>query len=400
MARVVRAVGGGPLSIGGVVQTTGTVTVRDDPGMAEDHRHRVSEGVRGVVRGGPRSGNDDDWWLVAFENGVTGWVLEEDLAHADVSFLPEQRVETTANLVIHDDHYLRADRVWVAPVGSTGYVRAGPVVANEYRWWRVAFEVGVEGWAVEEYLGSAPLVIEADEDATFEVGQAVRPTTYLNVRSDGSLAARDVGTVSPSDEGRVLAGFVASDGYTWWAVDWGDGLRGWSVERYLEEASTPDGVVPDGFDVDTELTRSVAVTGEDVDEAIRAEVPDSPMVGLGDTFVAVQDDLNVDALYQAAHAIHESAWGTSRIARDKHNLYGWGAVDADPYDGAVRFESFEHCVRYVMEKVKGLYLTPGDWRFNGPTLDGMNVYYASDDRWAEEIAAHYRTLVENVDFSR
>ncbi|MFW5938715.1 MAG: hypothetical protein ACOCSN_07215 [Halanaeroarchaeum sp.] len=51
-----------------------------------------------------------------------------------------------------------------------------------------------------------------------------------------------------------------------------------------------------------------------------------------------------------------------------------------------------------MGEVKDLYLTPGNWRYNGPTLDGMSVYYASDDEWAEKIAAHYRTLVDDVDF--
>ncbi|MFW5938716.1 MAG: glucosaminidase domain-containing protein [Halanaeroarchaeum sp.] len=84
------------------------------------------------------------------------------------------------------------------------------------------------------------------------------------------------------------------------------------------------GLDPGRFDVDTALTRAVAVTGEDIDAAIRAEVPDSPLIGLGDTFVAVQEEKNVDALYQAAHAIHESAWGKSTIAQDKNNLFGWG----------------------------------------------------------------------------
>ncbi|HKL28836.1 MAG TPA: hypothetical protein VJ898_06150 [Natrialbaceae archaeon] len=48
-------------------------------------------------------------------------------------------------------------------------------------------------------------------------------------------------------------------------------------------------------------------------------------------------------------------------------------------------------------KVKDRYLTPGNWRYNGRTLCGMNVLYATDDRWAETIADHYRTLVDTVD---
>jgi len=33
-----------------------------------------------------------------------------------------------------------------------------------------------------------------------------------------------------------------------------------------------------------------------------------------------------------------------------------------------------------MGEVADRYLEPGDFRYNGPTLEGMNVYHATDDQ--------------------
>ena len=43
----------------------------------------------------------------------------------------------------------------------------------------------------------------------------------------------------------------------------------------------------------------------------------SPLAGLGVTFKEMEANYGVNALYLMAHAIHESAWGTSRIAQLK-----------------------------------------------------------------------------------
>lgn len=48
-----------------------------------------------------------------------------------------------------------------------------------------------------------------------------------------------------------------------------------------------------------------------------------------------------------------------------------------------------------MGDIYELYLTPGNWRYEGPTLAGMNVSYATDPEWDAKIAGHYRTLAEH-----
>ncbi len=393
---------GGGLAVGDAVTTTTAANVRTAPAVGDNVVFTNPEGERGVIKDGATSADGFTWWKVVYENGVAGWTAASTLGAAAVTFLHDQRVETTADLVIHSDPALSAPDVWTAPGGSAGYVRSGPQQADGYRWWEVAFNSGERGWCVEAYLDAAPVgghgltPDESEPTPAFSEGDRVRATTALNTRKQPGVGETLVDTLSEGAPAEVVNGPVDADGYTWWGLHWTDtNVWGWSVEEYLESAEAPSGRDPLPFDVETDLTDPVAVSGADIDAAIAAERPDSPLVGLGDTFVAVQEEHSVDALYQAAHAVHESAWGTSTIAQDKGNLFGWGAEDSDPYGGAKRFDSFEDCVWYVMEQVKELYLTPGDFRYNGPNLDGMNVYYATDDEWDVKIAGHYRTLAAN-----
>ncbi|SFL51217.1 Peptidoglycan-binding (PGRP) domain of peptidoglycan hydrolases-containing protein [Halogranum rubrum] len=152
------------------------------------------------------------------------------------------------------------------------------------------------------------------------------------------------------------------------------------------------------YDVYTDLRGTANVTGSELDDAILQVRGDCPLVGLGDVWVDVGQQESMNAVYMAAHAAWESAWGTSNIAQDKKNLYGWGAYDSDPYDGAKRFSSFEACIRHVMPRVRDLYLTEGGTYYEGPHLAGMNEHYATDTNWANGIAGVMNSLADHIDF--
>ncbi|UOF90259.1 SH3 domain-containing protein [Fodinisporobacter ferrooxydans] len=120
---------------------------------------------------------------------------------------------------------------------------------------------------------------------------------------------------------------------------------------------------------------------------IASHSPNSPLIGLGQAFVDAQSKFGVNAEYLAAHAILESNYGTSVIARDKNNLFGYQAYDVDPYGSAAHFDSFTDAINYEAYFVRKQYLDAnGQWFGGSPTLDGMNVHYASDPYWAEKIA--------------
>ncbi|MFN2568378.1 MAG: glucosaminidase domain-containing protein [Candidatus Dormibacteria bacterium] len=142
------------------------------------------------------------------------------------------------------------------------------------------------------------------------------------------------------------------------------------------------------FTVDTDLTQPSGETAERLNRFLEG----TALAGLGESFMAAERDHRVSARYFLAHAIEESSFGTSQIAQRKHNLFGFGADDANPYEDAVTFPSFQACIAYVSGFISRQYLTPGGSYYRGPTLRGMNVNYASDPHWADNIARIARTL--------
>jgi len=234
-------VDGSDRAVGDVVATTTAANVRSAPAVGDNVRFTNPEGTRGVIKDGPETADGYDWWRVVYENGVAGWTADSTLGAAGVTFLHDQRVATTADLVVHTDPALDAPSVWTAPEGAAGYVRSGPRQADDYLWWEVAFNDGDTGWCVERYLDAAPVAgngltpDESEPAPTFSDGDPVRATTTLNTRERPGSDEAVVETVGEGAPAEVVNGPVDADGYTWWGLHWTDAnVWGWSVERYLD----------------------------------------------------------------------------------------------------------------------------------------------------------------------
>ncbi|HEX6540003.1 MAG TPA: glucosaminidase domain-containing protein [Candidatus Dormibacteraeota bacterium] len=142
------------------------------------------------------------------------------------------------------------------------------------------------------------------------------------------------------------------------------------------------------FTVDTDLTQPSGENAQTLDNFLQG----TAMAGLGPSFMQAEQAYHVSARYFVAHAILESDWGTSAIAQDKHNLFGFNADDANPYRDASTFASFPACIQYVGQFIAVNYLSPNGRYYHGPTLRGMNVDYATDPYWAEKIAQIANTI--------
>ena len=123
----------------------------------------------------------------------------------------------------------------------------------------------------------------------------------------------------------------------------------------------------------------------------------SKLKNIGETLIFKQNQYGTNALMILSLAIHESSWGTSRIALDKNNLFGINATDSNPYENASTYESVDACVEYYASNLvsKG-YCNPNSSNYNGSYFgdkgSGMNVKYASDPYWGEKAAATMMTL--------
>ncbi|MGH1051850.1 S-layer homology domain-containing protein [Bacillus cytotoxicus] len=138
--------------------------------------------------------------------------------------------------------------------------------------------------------------------------------------------------------------------------------------------------------VELDLTLASNITGKEIDNFIARYHPDSPLVGHGQDFIEAQNNHGVNALYLAAHAILESGYGKSEIAYRKHNLFGLRAYDWDPFGNAKYLQSYGESIAYNANYVRARYLEKTGMYYNGPTLTGMNVKYATDKEWAPKIA--------------
>jgi beta-N-acetylglucosaminidase/uncharacterized protein YraI len=132
-------------------------------------------------------------------------------------------------------------------------------------------------------------------------------------------------------------------------------------------------------------------TAKDIDNFLRKYSPDSPLIGTGQHFVNAAQENNLNAGYLLSHAVLESGWGKSRIAQDKKNLFGFRAVDSNPYNGATAFKTWEEGINFCASYIDQNYLNPNGWTYNGGNLgdksQGMNVMYASDENWGQQIGS-------------
>jgi len=136
-------------------------------------------------------------------------------------------------------------------------------------------------------------------------------------------------------------------------------------------------------------------TADELDKYIASwNKPDSVLNGTGAAFIKAQNEYGVNAALLLAIAINESGYGTSRIAKDKYNLFGIAATDSNPYGDAYKFESVEACILYEADRMisRGYLDANTDSRYFGSNIGdkkiGLNVKYGSDPHWGEKIAGH------------
>jgi len=199
----------------------------------------------------------------------------------------------------------------------------------------------------------------------------------------------------------------------YWHVRHQDNHGAWS--SWSEEtafATTVQAFIPELYTVDTNLKVKVSVSAQQLDDFIKNKgtvwcdgkpynSKDSPLVGLGQAWVDAGEKYGINSVYLMAHAIGESGWGFSSIAQSKHNIYGYGAYDTDPSGYAYTFSSYEECVDNCTGWVNSHYLTPGGTYYHeeyGPSLRGMNIDYAKDKEWADNIAKIMNQFAKHIGY--
>lgn len=124
-------------------------------------------------------------------------------------------------------------------------------------------------------------------------------------------------------------------------------------------------------------------------------------------FYYIEKQYNINGVFVASVGIHESAWGTSKIAIQKNNLFGYGAYDSNPYNGAYNFTNYSESIDLLARVFVKYYLNPAGTSiyggekavgtyYNGATLNGVNTKYASDKNWANAVFSYMQYLYNKL----
>ena len=112
-------------------------------------------------------------------------------------------------------------------------------------------------------------------------------------------------------------------------------------------------------------------------------------------------------MFVAAIGIHESAWGTSRLAKNKYNLFGYGAYDSNPYNGAYSFSNYSESIDLIARVLVKYYLNPPETKiydgqvasgkyYSGNTIAAVNKKYATDTNWGNSVYKYMQYLYDKI----
>lgn len=196
-----------------------------------------------------------------------------------------------------------------------------------------------------------------------------------------------------------------------------DGLEGYVKNEFLtSEAETP-GIteksrikrIQVGVNPQMPLNKTSGLTKEDFIRIFTDNPSDKNKVFAenAETFYEVEQKYNINGVFLAAIAIHESNWGTSNIATQKHNLFGYGSYDSSAFTSSYTFESYAYGIDLVGQILNKYYLNEAGTLiaeneeaegtyYNGPTVEGVNVRYASDPNWSNRVYDIMQNLYEKL----
>lgn len=113
-------------------------------------------------------------------------------------------------------------------------------------------------------------------------------------------------------------------------------------------------------------------------------------------------DLGIDPAFAIAEAILETGWGTSKLAQNRHNWYGYQAYFEEP-SKARSFASDEEGIRAALQEMAHHYFSPSGRYYadgDGATLLGWAAKWVGGnaENWqnaVRHIGQLMRSMIEN-----
>lgn len=191
-----------------------------------------------------------------------------------------------------------------------------------------------------------------------------------------------------------------------WAKISVDGIEGYVKSEYLTSETVTPGIAEKArikrlnisLKPEMELNKPSGLTKDDFKKVLSGIENDTNKIfeNNAEVFFEIEQKYNINGIFLAALGMHESNWGTSAIAQEKKNLFGYGAYDSSAYESSFEFQDYKDGIETVAKSLVKNYLNQegtviydgeiakGTY-YNGPTLAGINIRYASDTNWSIRI---------------
>ena len=333
-------------------------------------------------------------------------IVENNTKVPKVEVLEEQEIDVEFTTQYIENSSLAKGKIQVLQEGVDGKQNA--VLKNVY-----------EGDELISSVQVSSRITKASVDKIVQVGTAAFSNNYVPVVGDElkatstTLAIRlnpdensdKVVTINKGD--KVILKAKQGD---WYYVSY-DNYLGWAKAdslEYVDPNGTGDGDENNVQYTKEQLTQNLGFSmllnkpsGLTLDQFKQIFENDSNDVNNifkdnAEYFYYIEQQYNINGIFVAAVGIHESAWGTSNISKNKKNLFGYGAYDSDPSGSAYTFQSYAEGIDLVARVFVKYYLNPAGTPiyggetatgtyFEGATLTAVNTRYASDKNWANAV---------------
>lgn len=250
-----------------------------------------------------------------------------------------------------------------------------------------------------------------------KVGDKIYVTSdMLAIWSEPSEDSRKITTLKQNDEIKVLE--ITQN---WYKISY-ENTKGWvksectiyiNPNAYEEQKQTTAETktkeqLLSTLNINMQLNKPSGLTLEQFKKVLSDEKDKNKIFeNNAEYFYYIEKQYNINGIFVAAVGIHESSWGTSKIALQKNNLFGYGAYDSNPYNGAYEFNNYSESIDLIARVFVKYYLNPSGTSiyggekavgtyYNGATLAGINKKYASDKNWANAVFLHMKYLYNNL----
>lgn len=237
--------------------------------------------------------------------------------------------------------------------------------------------------------------------------------TSVAVRLAPEEAAEKICTLNKNDEARILE--IVGDWYFISTVE----IKGYVPSNCVtsinpkQELSSDFGQVkagrPANLSFGMDLRKPSGLSLEQFKKVLSGDKNDKNNVfgQIAEYFYYAEKQYGINGIFVASVAIHESGWGASAISKNKKNLFGYGAVDSNPYGGAYDFTTYADGIDLLARVFAKYYLNPPGTKiydgteasgkfYNGTTLSAVNMKYASDKNWANSVYKWMKYLYNKI----